>query len=209
MAPKITAGHVDDINQDSGQWLIVDIGFSETENSCGVWNDVWGVKEPKAVTFAALVELAKKEIQKDVKEPLNLLIEAPLSVAFTKDGNPTLRICDSQDGKKRRWYVNAGGTTLIAASWFLRELKECQGQREVRLFEGFLSFKSRNTVPKNKHAREEAHKEDVGELKKAVWTRKNAKIFDREDIGVEGCYLRSAFHFLDKDLIPPVIRINP
>ena len=126
MAPKITAGHADDINQDSGQWLIVDIGFSETENSCGVWNDAWNVKEPKAVTFAALVELAKKEIQKDVEEPLNLLIEAPLSVAFTKDGNPTLRICDSQDGKKRRWYVNAGGTTLMLPVGF------CGSCREVR-----------------------------------------------------------------------------
>ena len=210
MAPRITAGHVDNINQDSGQWLIVDIGFSKTENSCGVWNDAWPVKEPKAVTFAALVELAKKEIQKDVKEPLNLLIEAPLSVAFREDGNPTRRICDSQNDKYRDWYVNAGAATLIAASWLLWELQGCQGQRDVRLFEGFASFKPKTGKSKSKVQKEEAHKEDVRKLKEAVWTDTKAgvRIFGPEELRPKDSYIRSAFYFLDKNVVPPVIRIN-
>ena len=51
-ASKIIAGSTTDINKDSGQWLIVDIGFSSTDPSCGVWN---GIGIPSVVTFGDLV----------------------------------------------------------------------------------------------------------------------------------------------------------
>ena len=207
LTPRIIAGQVADINRDSGQWLIVDVGFSSTEPTSGVWN---GTGEPHVVTFGDLVELATREVRKASPQPLNLLLEAPLSVAFHQNGNPTRRCCDTYKGKHRDWYVNAGATTLIAACRLLWALHRCERQRDVRLFEGFASFKSAQDTPKTKAAREEKHKDDALDLKNAVWTRHNAELFDPGKLRQHptDC-IESAFPFLDEDLVPPVIRINP
>ncbi len=206
MASKIIAGCTTDINKGSGQWLIVDIGFSSTAPSCGVWN---GTGKPSVVTFGDLVKLVTREVQEAGPEDLNLLLEAPLSVAFQQNNNPTRRSCDSQDGKYRDWYVNAGATTLIAAGYLLRALDGCQRQRNVRLFEGFVSFKRSEDRPRSKAARIAAHKKDVLKLKNAVWTRANAQIIDPGKLRQKPDHrIESAFPFLDKHLIPPVIRIN-
>ena len=203
MAPRIIAGRVADINRDAGQWLIVDIGFSSTQPSCGVGN---GAEEPHAVTFGDLVALATREVQQADPRPLNLLLEAPLSVAFQQNGNPTRRSCDTYDGKHRDWYVNAGATTLIAASYLLRALYACQRQRDIRLFEGLVSFKS---AQDNNAEQTAPHIADVLDLRNAVWNGDNALIFDPKKLVKNPNRIESAFHFLDADLIPPVIRINP
>ena len=206
MVSKIIAGCTTDINKDSGQWLIVDIGFSSREPTCGVWK---GTGNPCVVTFGDLARLATREVQEAGPSPLNLLIEAPLSVAFQQNGNPARRSCDSQDGKQRDWYVNAGATTLIAAGYLLRALHGCQRQRDVRLFEGFVSFKPSGSSPRSKAERIAAHKKDVLKLKNAVWTGVNAKIIDPRDLRQDPDHrIESAFPFLDKNLIPPVIRTN-
>ena len=207
MAFEIVAGCTTNINERSGQWLIVDIGFSSTDPSCGVWN---GTGEPVVVTFGDLVKLATREVQEAGPQPLNLLIEAPLSVAFQQNGNPIRRSCDSQGDKTRDWYVNAGAATLVAAGFLLRELSGCQ-QRTVRLFEGFVSFKSSEDRSISKAKRRiEAHKSDVWKLKNAVWTGANAQIFDPGELGQKlDLRIESAFPFLDKHLIPPVILIKP
>ena len=207
MASRIFSGSTTDINKDSGPWLIVDIGFSSMECSCGVWN---GTGKPTVVTFGGLVNLATREVQEATTSPLNLLIEAPLSVAFQKNGNPTRRSCDSQGGKHRDWYVNAGATTLIAAGYLLQALDGCEGQRDVRLFEGFVSFKRSEAKPKTKAERIAAHKKDVLKLKDAVWTRANAQIIDPGELPRNpDDRIESAFPFFKMKLIPPVIRINP
>ena len=207
MAPEIIAGCATDLNKDSGQWLIVDIGFSSTAPTCGVWH---GTGKPSVVTFGDLVTLATREVQKSGPQPLNLLLEAPLSVAFQQNGNPTRRSCDSQGGKHRDWYVNAGATTLIAAGYLLRALDGCQRQRNVRLFEGFVSFKSAEARLRSKAERIAAHEKDVLKLKNAVWTGANAQITDPGELRQHPDHrIESAFPFLDKHLIPPVIRINP
>ena len=206
MASKIIAGRTTDINRGSGQWLIVDIGFSSTNPTCGVWN---GTGEPSVVTFGELVGLATEEVQKPVTQALNLLLEAPLSKAFQQNKNPIRRSCDSQGGKLRLWWTNAGATTLIAANELLLALDACQGQRNVRLFEGFVSFKRSEDTPTSKAARIAAHKEDVLKLKNAVWTGANAQIIDPGELRQNpGDRIESAFPFFDKKLIPPVIRIN-
>ena len=207
MTPKIIAGSCSDINKDSGQWLIVDIGFSSTKYSCGVWD---GTGEPSVVTFDGLVNLAIQEVQKCDRTPLNLLIEAPLSVAFQQNRNPTRRLCDIDGDKYRDWYVNAGATTLIAAGYLLRELVGCQRKRDVRLFEGFVSFKDSSDSPSSEAEQIASHEEDVLKLKNAVWTKENADIFDPGELQQNTHHrIESAFPFLDKRLIPPVIRIKP
>ena len=207
MASQIRAGSIGEICAGSGEWMIVDLGFSARKRSCGIWTKANGAC---VVEFGQLVKSVIEEAQKPGKEPLNLLLEAPLSVAFNNSGNPTRRRCDtSKDGKHRDWYVNAGATTLTAADHLLRKLNGCQIKREVRLFEGFVSFKAKG-ASKNQKEREQEHKCDVLRLKNAVWNRSTACIFAPEKLHRQNDpKARSAFAFLCKDLVPPVIRIDP
>lgn len=207
MASQIRAGSDGEINKDSGEWIIVDLGFSNKQRSCGIWTEA---DEPKAVEFGDLVKRVIAKAQKDDSRPLNLLLEAPLSVAFKKNGNPTRRRCDAKNGKSREWYVNAGATTLIAADHLLRNLIDCQIQREVRLFEGFVSFKDPKNQAKTAGARRQGHICDVLQLKGVVWDRNKACIFAPEKLAHhKEDRIQSAFAFLCKDLVPPVIRIDP
>ena len=222
MTSKISAGSVNDIRKDSGRWMIVDIGFSTRESSCGVWTSTG---ELNAVTFGELKCKVIQEAEKAYPLSLNLLLEAPLSVAFNNDGNPTRRSCDQiRINKKleyRDFYVNAGATTLIAADHLLRQLRGSDRQGDVRLFEGLVSFKSKDT--------ESCHIEDVLKLKAIVCNPTTACISHPHKFGQAGkciqsaaCIfgpeqfpmrpedrVQSAFAFLNTDLIPPVIRINP
>ena len=218
MAPGIIAGSTDsiknsDIKKDPAEWLIVDIGFSMEDRSCCVWT---GTEGAKVVTFGNLVQLLKLEFRKKDPLDLNLVIEAPLSIAFQKNGNPTLRACyrlpdksSTGQSQSRPWYTNAGATTFIAAQTLFRELRLCQVRRTVGLFEGFLSFKRSGDESITKG--EAGHIEDVLKLKNAIWTGRDREIFgpgklrERPDHGMES----AAFPFLDRDLIPPVIRIRP
>ena len=230
MTSKISAGSVNDILKDSGQWMIVDIGFSTRESSCGVWT---GTGEPDAVTSGELYavtfgELKRKVIQEAEKaypSRLNLLLEAPLSVTFNKDGNPTRRLCDQYVIKKkpnhRDFYVNAGASTLIAADHLLRALRTSDRQGDVRLFEGFVSFKSKGTESSdiwdalklkatvcNPTTACTSHPHKLGQA--GEWIQTSACIFGPEQLTKQrGDRVQSAFAFLSKDLIPPVIRINP
>jgi hypothetical protein len=83
----IQAGAVTDIRPESGEWLFVDVGFSSAGKTCGVLS---GTNAPECVTFG---ELSKRVVAAGAQAgpPLNLLIEAPLSVAFNARGNPTGR----------------------------------------------------------------------------------------------------------------------
>ena len=206
MASQILAGSVCQIGKGPGEWMIVDLGFSAKQRSCGIWTKD---TDTDVVTFGQLVKRVTEEAQKADSVPLNLLLEAPLSVAFKKNGNPTRRLCDTKDGKYRDWYVNAGATTLIAADHLLRHLDSCKIQRDVRLFEGFVSFKDSTGKKKNQNERMQEHKLDALKLKDAVWDPKTACIFAPEKLVHEGDDIRSAFAFLCKDLVPPVIRVDP
>ena len=177
--PEIVAGFCEDIRRDSGEWLIVDIGFSSNEATCGIWDEA---QQPRVVKFGDLVKLTKGKAKEKSQEPLNLLIEAPLSVAFQCNRNPSRRKCDTKGNIHRDWYVNAGATTLLAASYLLQELVECEGRRRVRLFEGLVSFKRSGSAPKTKAGRIEANKADVLKLKNCVWHEANDQIFAPSDL---------------------------
>ena len=208
ISSKIIAGDKNDIKVGQNEWLIVDIGFSSTNLSCGVWG---GGGETKVVTFGDLVELVRREFARDDAPDLNLLIEAPLSVAIQKNGNPIPRLCDRLPNRcqPRPWYVNAGATTLIAAQFLFRELHCHEVRRTVRLFEGFISFKRASEGNKTARLKEAEHIEDVLKLKNAIWTPANAEVLEPDNLTEYGNRIESsAFPFLDKHLIPPVILIN-
>ena len=222
MTSRISAGSANDISKDTGHWMIVDVGFSATRPSCGVWTVTKGYRPMK---FAELKREVIQEAESAYPSRLNLMLEAPLSVAFKRDGNPTRRVCDeiviNKKLKHRDFYVNAGAQVLIAADHLLRTLRWSSRHGDVRLFEGFVSFKTKDT--------KSSEREDVMKLKEIVWhpdracvSHPHQKGSSGDHIQSEACIFRpeqlkrqqgdcvqSAFAFLNKNLIPPVIRINP
>jgi len=81
------------------------------------------------------------------KGPINLLIEAPLSVTFvdentTNNSNPVGRSFEKCDNLTRYWYSGAGCTTMVAAMYLIHEIQlKVESGVEIRLFEGFVTYK--------------------------------------------------------------------
>ena len=195
----IRAGRVSDIDKQKGEWLFVDIGFAQEVESCGVLKDT---EQPYTVTFRRLVNLVIKEATKKTSKRLNLVLEAPLSVTFTKDRNPTARACDRRGREPRDWYrTGAALSSMTAAGHLLSEVekKKSRIQREVRLFEGFVSFK-----PKGGNS---DHKKDVQKLREVVWNPTPVCILAPSQLKRnESDRIESAFKFAGMDYkIPPVI----
>jgi len=138
----IRAGRTNDIDPNSGEWVFVDPGFSQSARSCGF---LLADGDPQRLTFSDLTN-ALLERTRGPNRPLNLVIEAPLSVAFGANGNPQGRSIERRNGQSRYWYVGLGCTVLVAATHLLRALSDSDGNREVRLFEGFVSFKPKGVA---------------------------------------------------------------
>ncbi len=195
-ATMIVAGCRDQARRDSGQWVFVDTGFSRDQRSCGI---AIGDSRPRNVRFSDLAPCIARELESDTA-PLNLLIEAPLSVAFNAGGNPTGRSIERKNGKTRYWYMQGGAVTLLATMHLVRDLYEIRPSREVRLFEGFASFKHKE--------KRYSHAGDVANLRRVVWgERDNGKIVDAEGLRMrDDDVLVSSFAVLGMDLgIPPVV----
>lgn len=193
------AGKVSEVCRDSGEWLFVDLGFARKAASCGF---LQGDNAPEAVTFAAARERAVRAASLAAR-PLNLLLEAPLSVAFTKDGNPTGRSIEKRPEGTRFWYVGLGCAVLVAATYLVRAIASAQVGREIRLFEGFVSFK-----PKTARS---SHVDDVIHLRDVVWRPEMypGAITPPENLPLHPTdVVSSAFAVLGLDLgIPPVITV--
>ncbi|MCG5539321.1 hypothetical protein [Halorhodospira sp. 9622] len=194
------AGTEVEITQSSGEWLILDIGFANKSRSCGL---LINNEQPVDLQFSEAVKRICDFIVNS-RQPVNLMIEAPLSVAFDDQGNPTGRSVEKQGGKTRYWYFGLGCTIIIAALYLLREVFESKGKTEVRLFEGFVSFKDKNK--KSNHSR------DVKMLREVVEDRSSHPGAIVEEAGLrikESDTLKSAFMVAGMDVgVPPVIVRN-
>ena len=143
----IVAGTVDEAVRESGDWVFVDLGFSSKSRSCCM---AVGDADPFHLTYGELGPRLER-LTTGGAGPVNLLVEAPLSVAFSKEGNPTgrrierRRRIETGQAETRFWYVGPGAAVLIAATYLLRRLHDANPVNEVRLFEGFASFKSKRT----------------------------------------------------------------
>lgn len=77
----------------------------------------------------------------------SLVIEAPLSVCFNKNGNPTGRRIEKEaiEGKTktRYWHAGLGCSVMVAAMYLIHAISEAAPNSHVRLFEGFVSYKDR------------------------------------------------------------------
>jgi len=144
----IRAGVKTEISVSTGEWLILDIGFSNNAASCGL---MVNRQSPVELRYNEAVEEICRFISNSSK-PVNLVIEAPLSVAFDAKGNPKGRSIEKQGHKTRYWYVGLGCTVMVAALYLVRAITEISSNVEVRLFEGFVSFKETGT--KSNHSKD-------------------------------------------------------
>ena len=202
----IRAGTIDEISPE-GEWLILDIGFSSTGSTCGLKKNR---DDPVELQFGEVKEKICHSVR-DSRQPVNLVIEAPLSVAFNKQGNPKGRRFEKQrdqtTGKSntRYWYYNGGCGVMVAALYLIRAISEMPQSVETRLFEGFVSFKSGTAISN--------HSRDVELLRKIIDhpEENRDKIFtESKDIKMdETDDLKSAFLVAGIDTgIPPVIVSN-
>ena len=198
----ICAGKASEILWSRGRWLILDIGFSNDSKSCGI---VFGEAKPKKLRFSEALEEVNKAAQE--KGILNLVVEAPLSVAFDKAGNPKGRAIEREDGKNRYWYVGPGCVVMVAGLYLLRSLYASTPKADLKLFEGCLSYKTKGS--------KSDHEGDVERLRNAIKNSRtpNPYVIDPEFLKTDPQdTLKSAFEIMNiKGMnfgIPPVIKIT-
>lgn len=196
----IRAGSTTEITTTSGEWLILDIGFANNAASCGL---LVNEEFPVELRFNEAVEKICHFISKS-QGPINLLIEAPLSVAFDINDNPKGRSVEKQGTKTRYWYVSLGCTVMVASMYLMKAVTKVSSKADVRLFEGFVSFKEGGK--KSNHSR------DVELLREVVEnpTRFAESIIKPKDLKMsESDTLQSAFLVAGIDAgIPPIIMRN-
>ena len=194
----IRAGLVDEIDLANGTWIILDIGFAgDKKSTCGLAIDD---EAPKELTFSDAISLISTIIQNS-NEPVSLVIEAPLSVAFSKAGNPAGRFIEKKGPKTRYWYVGVGCSVLVAAQYLINRIYPFCEEKDVRLFEGFVSFKP-NNVASN-------HRDDVDRLRTIILNpeRYKANIVHSSNLALNSTdSIESAFNILGYDFgVPPII----
>jgi len=196
----IRAGLIEEIIWNSGSWIFVDIGFSNKAKSCGILIEN---NKPSELMFNEAC-LAVKNHVKQSDSPINLVIEAPLSVSFDKEGNPKGRKIEKQKGKTRYWCVGPGCVVMVATQYLLNEIENLTQNFELRLFEGFVSFKKKEE--KTNHSR------DVILLREVVMNpvRYDSSIISGKGLKMDSTdILSSAFELSGRDYgIPPVIKIE-
>lgn len=196
----IRAARREDFTRDGVDWVFVDPGFAAKAKSCGLLVNDGDARELRFVDLKSELCL----LARVGGRPMNLVIEAPLSVAFSDAGNPAGRAFERSNGKSRYWYVGLGCSVLVSATYLVRALVESRPQREIRLIEGFVSFKKKGA--KSSHSR------DVLDLRRIVqegagsigvlWPEQ-FRISARDS-------LRSAFAVSGLDFgIPPVVVVAP
>lgn len=196
----IRAGTAEEAFKCSGQWIFVDVGFSERSKSCGLLQDDM---QPEALTFSEL-RTRLRQIAGTPGTPLNLVLEAPLSVAFNSAGNPTGRSVERRDQQRRYWYVGLGCSVLVAALHLLRAIHDTPPAREIRLFEGLVSFKAKGIASN--------HIEDVKLLQKVVWepSCRVGSIISAQDLAASPTdHLESAFSVAGMNFgVPAVVAVG-
>jgi hypothetical protein len=194
---ELISGKIADLNRDPANWIFLDIGFAGTKSKTS------GIILPdqqdgENVSWATACE----EICRCVSSrnhPVNLMIEAPLSIAFDRDGNPTGRIFEKKGNKTRYWYLQGGASVLMAAALLIHQIAITNGA-PVRLFESFISFKTGKTD----------HKSDAMLMRRWVQDLSGADTYEGNNlVRNDGSKIVSATSRFGIDFgIPPVIAMT-
>ncbi|MCY4365206.1 MAG: hypothetical protein OXE17_03120 [Chloroflexi bacterium] len=211
---NIVAGSSGDISLDSNEWLIIDIGYGQKSPTNAIWRSD---ETLRSLYFRQIMPLVTETASLNPDQSLHLAVEAPLSAAFDGHGEPTIRPCDewlkpnAAEPDTRLWCNNAGASTLVLAEFLLRDLHEENiGPRRIKLFEGHVSFKYRESHKFRFKQAGDNHQADVLAIKHEIKYRTEYNIFDEAKLRRDqDLTLKSPFGFLNEDLIPPVIRVPP
>ena len=177
--------------------MILDIGFSKNP-SCGL---ILGSSDPRCVNFSDACRSSVEWIQRQ-DSPINLMIEAPLSMAFDQRGNPIPRRVEKFGSQTRPWYSGPGATVLIATLHLIVHLREYCPEASIKLFEGFVSFKP----PEAKSD----HIWDAVRLSDSIRSGPNEMVefWGQEDLEAQGTVLSSVFIPCGFDPgVPAIVRI--
>lgn len=200
MTTQIYAATPEQLDRSSCDWAFVDLGFSEKSESCGV---LYGTGDAEEKQFRDMLLWLEKIVGSSTT-PLNLVLEAPLSVAFNARGNPTGRSVERRGHVTRYWYVGLGAAVLLAATYVLRYLVDLDLDRPIRLVEGLASFKSGGNTS--------SHSGDVLALRAVAWGTapdKGRVVFAPELKREASDELRSAFMVAGMDCgVPPVVALG-
>ncbi len=134
--------------------LAVDLGFSRSRKTCGLaWrNGRSGQTETDKSRFGECADKVCGLLKTDPNAVL--IVEAPLSGLFDKDGNPRGRDDFEQPAPKtiRYWYSGPGAAMCLAATFFLQKLSRRLHEKPVDarpdhviLYEGFITSQSKPT----------------------------------------------------------------
>ena len=196
----IHAGETEDIKWGSGVWVFLDIGFSNKRKSCGLLVEDGEPEELQFQTAAARIS----NIAGRASQAVNLVIEAPLSVAFDKWGNPSGRSFEKLGSKTRYWYNGLGCTVMVAAFYLVRAVHDARPGQDVRLFESFVSYKEQGT--RSDHSRDVLLMRNV--VKDPVTNARSIVAPDSLKMAADD-HLISAFCVAGLDCgIPPVIKCD-
>lgn len=192
----IHAANVEDLHVKQ-EWIVVDLGFSSRSKSCGILID----ETVQLLTFAKLKGKLEQVCGRDDARPIYLILEAPLSASFDHHGNPVGRIFEKRNSATRYWYSGLGCSVLTSATYLMRHLHNMKIEREIRLVEGFASFKEGKSD----------HKMDVEMLRKAAQPHaRNRKIHAPGDLVANRTNsIVSAFAVSGMDFgVPPVVELK-
>lgn len=208
MTPLIRSGTMNELKTPSGDWCFVDVGFSSDKKTCGYLLATVGAEErsqgAREVTYAVLGDVIAALLG-EPRGPLHLVLEAPISAAFTRDGNPLGRSIEKRGQQTRYWYVGLGCSVLVATLYLLKRLIAEERKRELRVFEGFVSFKKRDSTT--------GHANEAEAMKAVVWSGGQTGgdfCVARTSRTTPGGTIGSTLELLGLDPTPPpIVRVNP
>ena len=159
--------------------IAIDMGFARANRSCGIaWQNIdTDVVQSAETDFGGAIKLVARKLQTAPTDVV-LIVEAPLSGAFDRYGNPEPRgqfeITDSKrrQNSPRYWYTGPGASTALAAVYFLqqisRRLSKISSRKRIHIVEGFAS---RYSKPRPTHR-------CVAKALVAEWGRKQTKLIE-------------------------------
>jgi hypothetical protein len=191
-------------------WFIVDIGYSSSSKSCGYYTSE---KDKNDISYGELAETIKNYANN--KKEIGLIIEAPLSISFDKNGNPKGRrpekikfsekeIIDKNlkiKTQTRYWYFGAAATVSLATLELLNNIKS--SKTSIYLFEGMVTFKI------DEDSKESNHWKDAELLYRCLNKdmKENQKLFEDNTSN----YFLGKYMYIPtikETNIPPLIKVN-
>ncbi len=199
---------------DINNWFIVDMGYSNSRDSCGILivrDNKYTDKDLKDIDFANLEQRFRDFYDEYKNTKIGLILEAPLSIAFDKDkegnnGNPLGRKdCEKEERVTRYWYYGAGATVTLAALEFINRIKKtlvCNDN--IYLFEGFVSFKKEDKRKKGNDY------EDAMLLYEGMQYIKDNPKYIKNIISDDNVRYRFIGDYLNLKIngIPPIVKIS-